>query len=125
LKEKSKDKNNPKLQYTIDATNKSLGRLASEIAVILQDKKNPHYEPRIQGEDGVIVKNVDKIKITGKKLKQKKYYRHTTQIGHLKERTLEQIWDKKGPAEVLRRTVMGMLPKNKLRIKRIKKLIIE
>ncbi|NCO15287.1 MAG: 50S ribosomal protein L13, partial [Parcubacteria group bacterium] len=95
MKEKSKDKNNPKLQYTIDATNKSLGRLASEIAVILQGKKNPHYEPRIQGEDGVIVKNVDKIKITGKKLKQKKYYRHTTQIGHLKERTLEQIWDKK------------------------------
>jgi len=58
---------------------------------------------------------------TGEKI----YYRHTTQIGHLKERTLQMIWEKKGPAEVLRRAVMGMLPKNKLRAKRIKKLIIE
>lgn len=113
------------MDYKIDASGKSLGRLASEIAVILQGKKNPHYEPRIQGEDGVIIRNIDKIKITGKKLKQKKYYRHTTQIGHLKEQTLEQLWQKKGPAEVLRRSVMGMLPKNKLRIKRMKKLIIE
>ena len=113
------------MDYKIDASGKSLGRLASEIAVILQGKKNAGYEPRIQGEDGVIVKNIDKMKITGKKLKQKKYYRHTTQIGHLKEQTLEQLWQNKGPAEVLRRSVMGMLPKNKLRIRRIKKLIIE
>ena len=113
------------MQYNIDATNKSLGRLASEIAVILQGKKNPQYEPRLQGEDGVAVKNVDKMKITGKKLKQKIFYRHTTQIGHLKKQTLGQFLEKKGSAELLRRTVMGMLPKNKLRIKRIKRLIIE
>jgi len=111
--------------YTIDATNKPLGRLASEIAVILQGKKSPKYQPRLEGEDKVIVKNVDKMIVTGKKFKQKKYYRHTTQIGHLKERTLEQIWSKKGPAEVLRRAVLGMLPKNKLRVKRMKRLIIE
>ena len=113
------------MNYKIDAANKSLGRLASEIAVILQGKKNANYNPRLEGEDSVVVKNVAQIKITAKKLKQKKYYRHTTQIGHLKERTLEQIWQKKGPAEVLRRTVLGMLPKNKLRIKRIKRLVIE
>ncbi len=113
------------MNYTIDATNKSLGRLASEIAVILQGKKNPKYESRLEGEDGVIVKNISKIKITGKKLEQKIYYRHTTQIGHLKKQTLKQFLEKKGTAEVLRKTVMGMLPKNKLRVKRMKKLIIE
>ncbi len=113
------------MDYIIDASGKSFGRLASEIAVILQGKKNAKYMPRVEGEDGVIVKNVDKIKITGKKLTQKKYYRHTTQIGHLKERSLKQILEKKGPKEVLRHAVMGMLPKNKLRIKRIKRLTIE
>ncbi len=113
------------MNYTIDATNKSLGRLASEIAVILQGKKNPKYESRLEGEDSVIVKNISKIKITGKKLEQKIYYRHTTQIGHLKKQTLKQFLEKKGTAEVLRKTVMGMLPKNKLRVKRMKKLIIE
>jgi large subunit ribosomal protein L13 len=113
------------MDYTIDATNKRMGRLAGEIAVILQGKKNPKYEPRLEGDDKVIVKNINKLELTGRKMKQKKYYRHTTQIGHLKERTLEMLWEKKGPAEVLRRSVMGMLPKNKLRIKRIKRLIIE
>ncbi len=113
------------MQYTIDAKNRPLGRLASEIAVILQGKKNPNYQPRLEGEDYVIVKNVDKVAISNKKFKQKKYYRHTTQIGHLKERTLEMIYKKLGPAEVLRRTVKGMLPKNRLLIKRIKRLRIE
>ena len=113
------------MQYTIDATNKSFGRLASEIAVILQGKKNPNYQPRIQGEDSVIIKNISQAKITGKKLTQKKYYHHTTQIGHLKEKSLKQVLEKKGAKEVLRHAVMGMLPKNKLRIKRIKRLIIE
>jgi large subunit ribosomal protein L13 len=113
------------MNYEIDATNKSIGRLASEIAVILQGKKNPNYEPRIQGEDKVVVKNIGKMKIIGKKKEQKTYYRHTTQIGHLKKQTLEEVWEKQGPAEVLRRSVMGMLPKNKLRAKRMKKLVIE
>lgn len=113
------------MNYTIDATNKKLGRLASEIAVILQGKKSPKYEPRLEGEDKVIIKNIDKIEVSGRKMKQKTYYRHTTQIGHLKKETLEMFWQKKGPAEVLKKAVMQMLPKNKLRIKRIKKLIIE
>ena len=113
------------MQYTIDATNKSFGRLASDIAVILQGKKNSNFNPRLEGEDSVVVKNINQMKITGKKLMQKKYYHHTTQIGHLKEKSLEQVLEKKGAKEVLRHAVLGMLPKNKLRIKRIKKLIIE
>jgi len=111
--------------YTIDAKNKSLGRLAGEIAVILQGKKSPKYNPRLEGEDGVIVKNIVKIAISSKKAKQKIYYSHNTQLGHLKEKSMEMILHKFGPAEVLRRSVMGMLPKNRLRIKRIKKLVIE
>ena len=110
--------------YTIDAKGKRLGRLASEIAVILQGKKHPSYEPRLEGNDRVILKNIDKLEVTGRKMKQKTYYRHTTQIGHLKSVSLQMLWDKKGPAEVLRRAVKGMLPKNKLLVKRTKRLII-
>ena len=113
------------MEHTIDAKNKKLGRLASEIAVILQGKKNPKYEPRLSGGDKVTVKNIDKMEFSGRKVKQKKYYRHTTQIGHLKEETLQMVLDKKGPAEVLRRAVKGMLPKNKLSIRRMKRLTIE
>lgn len=113
------------MEYTIDATGKKFGRLASEIAVILQGKKSPKYEPRLEGEDKVIIKNIGKIDISPKKVKQRKYYRHTTQIGHLKEWTLEMLIEKKGPATALRNMVMAMLPKNRLRIKRIKRLVIE
>ncbi len=112
-------------EFTIDATNKNLGRLASEIAIILQGKKNPKYDPRLAGEDKVIVKNINKMTISGKKENQKIYYRHTGYMGHIKEETYKEVVDKKGKAEVLRRSVKQMLPKNKLQIKRIKKLIIE
>lgn len=110
---------------TIDAKNKKLGRLASEIALLLQGKNSPKYEPRLEGDNQITIKNIDKIEVSGKKFKDKIYYSHTTQIGHLKERTMEQIWKKHGPAEVLRRAVIGMLPKNKLQAKRIRRLIIE
>ncbi len=115
------------MEYTIDATNKKMGRLATEIAVILQGKKNPGYEPRLEGGDSVLVKNIDKIDIysNSKKLTDKKYYSHTTQIGHLKERTLKMLLEKKGPADVLRRAVTRMLPKNKLQVRRMKRLIIK
>ncbi len=113
------------MNYEIDATNKSFGRIASEVAIILQGKKNAKYMPRVEGDDSVVVKNIAQAKITGKKLIQKKYYRHTTQIGHLKEKSLKEVLEKKGAREVLCHAVMGMLPKNRLQIKRIKKLIIE
>ena len=74
--------------------------------------------------DFVVVKNADKIKITGKKFKQKKYYHHTGYLGGIKEETLKKVFDK-DPSEVLKRAVWGMLPKNKLRAKRIKRLKFE
>ena len=113
------------MEYKIDATNKNLGRLASEVAVILQGKKSAKYEPRLEGEDKVIIQNINNMTISGKKENQKVYHRHTGYMGHLKTETYRQVVDKKGKKEVLRRAVMRMLPKNKLQIKRIKRLIIE
>jgi large subunit ribosomal protein L13 len=113
------------MEYTIDCKGKVLGRIASEIAVILQGKKNPNYNPRLEGDDKVIVKNVSKLVLTGNKMKQKVYYSHTTQIGHLKERKFKDVVAKHGMGWVLRKAVLRMLPKNKLQARRIKKLIIE
>jgi large subunit ribosomal protein L13 len=112
------------MNYIIDAKNKRLGRLASEIAVILQGKKNPSYEPRLEGSDRVIIKNADKIVLTGRKVKQKRYYRHAGPLGHLKVRKYEDVFAKK-PTWVLRHAVKLMLPKNRLQAKRMKRLIIE
>jgi large subunit ribosomal protein L13 len=113
------------MEYTIDCKGKVLGRIASEIAIILQGKKNPNYNPRLEGDDKVIVKNVSKLVLTGNKAKQKVYYSHTTQIGHLKERKFKDVVAKHGMGWVLRKAVLRMLPKNKLQARRIKKLIIE
>ena len=110
--------------FVIDAKNKSLGRVASEIAVLLQGKTEASYEPRERGNNRVVVKNLTSMRITGKKVKQKIYYRHTGYIGHLKSKTLEEEWEK-NPEWVLRHAVRGMLPDNKLRPRRLKLLIIE
>lgn len=110
--------------YTIDAKGKKLGRLASEIAVILQGKKSPLYERRLEGKDTVHVKNVKDMVVSGKKAKQKLYFRHSGPLGHLKKRTYGEIFEK-NPAWVLRHAVRLMLPKNKLLKKRMKRLIIE
>ena len=112
-------------EYIIDAKEKKLGRLASEIALLLEGKIEAAYEPRLDNENKVIIKNISKVGVSGKKLKDKTYYRHSTRIGHLIKETMEEVWKKKGPAEVLRRAVFGMLPKNKLRVKRMKRLTIE
>lgn len=112
------------MNYIIDATNKKLGRLASEIAIILQGKKSAKYNPRLVVEDKVIVKNVDKIILTGQKFKEKVYYKHTGPLGHLKVKKFEDVF-KKDPAWVLKHAVRLMLPKNRLLKVRLKKLIIE
>ncbi len=111
-------------RYEIDAKNKSLGRVASEIAVILQGKKNPDYAGRLAGKDSVRVKNVKEIALTGKKKIQKQYYRHSGPLGHLKVKKYGDVFAK-NPAWVLRHAVNLMLPKNKLRTPRLKRLIIE
>ncbi|MDD3614403.1 MAG: 50S ribosomal protein L13 [Candidatus Pacebacteria bacterium] len=110
-------------EYKIDATNKPLGRLASEIAIILQGKDSPDYQPNKVADVKVVVENVSKMKITGKKLEQKVYRHHTGYIGHLKETPMKDVFEK-NPAEVLKKAVLGMLPKNSLRSKRIKNLKI-
>ncbi len=110
--------------YIIDATGKPLGRLSSEIAKILIGKHKPDFLPYKDTGDLVIVKNVDKIKFTGSKLQQKKYYHHSGYPGGLKIRRLKDLFEK-NPKEVLKRAVYHMLPKNKLRKLRMKKLKIE
>lgn len=113
------------MDYIIDAKNQNMGRLATEISTILQGKKSPSYEPRLAGEDRAIVKNIDGMTISGKKETDKVYYRHTGYMGGLKEATYEEVVAKKGKQEVLRRAVMRMLPKNRLQVLRMKRLIIE
>lgn len=113
------------MDYTIDCKGKVLGRVASDIAVILQGKKSAGYNPRLEGEDKVIVKNVNKLAMTGNKINQKVYYSHTTQIGHLKERKVKDVIEKHGMEWVLKKAVLRMLPKNKLQIRRMKRMTIE
>lgn len=110
--------------HTIDATNKALGRLATEIAVLLRGKNKPDFAPNKDIGDFVIVKNVDKIKFTGKKFDNKIYYHHTGYLGGLKKVPLKKLFEK-DPGQVLKKAVFGMLAKNKLRAKQIKRLKIE
>ncbi|MDD4996135.1 MAG: 50S ribosomal protein L13 [Patescibacteria group bacterium] len=107
--------------YNIDATDKVLGRLASQIAQLLIGKGKVEYRPNVDNGDIIIVKNVDKIKITGQKLKQKIYYHHSQYPGGLKKKKMEEVFLKK-PMDVLKKAVWNMLPKNKLRQPRIKRL---
>ena len=112
------------MNHNIDATDQKLGRLASKIAYILQGKLSPDYQRHMTGKDRVVVKNVDKITVTGRKESQKIYYHHTGYMGHLRKKTYRQMFEK-SPKEVLRKAVKKMLPKNWLQEKRLKNLIIE
>jgi len=110
--------------HIIDADGKVLGRLSVQIAVLLRGKHKSTFAPYKDIGDFVTVKNVEKIKFTGKKFKDKIYYRHTGYLGGLKKATLKDIYEK-SPSEVLRRAVYGMLTKNKLRSVQIKRLKFE
>jgi len=109
----------------LDATDQAMGRLASEIAQILIGKHKPEYVPHFDMGDSVVVSNIDKMKVTGKKMEQKEYIRHTGYPGGIRRVLLGKLWGTKGPAEALRRAVYNMLPKNKLRNGRMKRLIIK
>ncbi|MDD4931236.1 MAG: 50S ribosomal protein L13 [Candidatus Colwellbacteria bacterium] len=111
-------------EIIIDAKDQKLGRLASKIALVLQGKDTAAYEPRLNGDNKVIVKNIKNLEITGKKAEQKIYYRHTGYMGHLREKTFTEAFTA-SPAWVLKHAVKGMLPKNRLQDKRLKQLIIE
>ena len=107
--------------YVVDAQGKTLGRLATEIARILRGKHRPYFTPHLDTGDYVIVVNAGKIRVTGKKLDQKIYYRHSGYPGGLKSITLrEQL--AKHPTRALRAAVWGMLPHNRLGRRMIKKL---
>ena len=107
--------------YVIDATDVVLGRLASKVAHMLKGKHKPQYQPHTDEGDYIIVINAKKIRVTGNKLSDKIYYKHTGYIGNMKETPLGKMLDKK-PDFVIRNAVKGMLPKNPLGRSMIKKL---
>ncbi|MHB0914396.1 MAG: 50S ribosomal protein L13 [Thermoleophilia bacterium] len=107
--------------YIVDASGMRLGRLATHIADTLRGKNKPDFTPNIDTGDFVVVINAEKIAVTGKKLENKIYYRHTGYPGGLKERTLAEMLDRQ-PEEVIRKAVRGMMPKNRLARAQIKKL---
>ncbi len=112
---------NNKDWYIVDAKRAVLGRLASKVASMLRGKHKPSYLPYADNGDYIIVVNAEHIKVTGKKLSDKKYYKHTGYIGNLKTSSLEVLL-KKDPSFVIRNAVKGMLPKNSLGRSMIKKL---
>jgi len=105
----------------VDASGAVLGRLATTIASRLQGKHNPLYTPHVDTGDWIVVINADKVALTGRKMDQKIYYRHSGYIGGLKETTARELMDKR-PEDLVRFAVKGMLPKNKLGRKQLKKL---
>ena len=107
--------------YVVDATDMTLGRLASEVAKVLRGKNKPIFTPHMDCGDNVIVINAEKIKVTGKKLDQKIYYHHSDYVGGMKETTLKEKLAKK-PEQVIELAVKGMLPKGPLGRQMYKKL---
>ena len=99
--------------YLVDATDKVLGRLATEIATRLRGKHKPEYTPHVDTGDHIVVVNAAKIRVTGDKINQKKYYRHSGYPGGIKETVLSDELDN-NPERVIERAVKGMLPKNSL-----------
>lgn len=105
----------------VDAKDKVLGRLAADVASILRGKTKPTYTPHTDVGDFVVVINADQVRLTGRKLEQKTYYRHSGYVGGIKSRTARQVMEK-NPEEIIRHAVKGMLPKNSLGRSMFKKL---
>ena len=107
--------------YVVDATDKTLGRLSTEIARRLKGKHKPEYTPHVDTGDYIVVVNADKIRVTGNKLKDKMYHHHTGYIGNMKSVPLEKLMEK-SPERALQFAVKGMLPRNPLGRKMLSKL---
>ena len=107
--------------YLVDAEGQTLGRLATQIADTLRGKRKPQFTPHVDTGDFVIVVNAEKIHVTGNKLDQKMYYRHSGYPGGIRSRSLREQLDRR-PNEVIRTAVRGMLPKNRLARKQLTKL---
>lgn len=99
--------------WLVDAEGKVLGRLATEVATLLRGKNKPEYVDFLDSGDFVIVINAEKVKVTGRKMDQKKYYAHSGYPGGLKEKTFRELLEKK-PEEIIKKAVWGMIPKNQL-----------
>ncbi len=107
--------------WVVDASDQTLGRLATRIATLLEGKHKPIYSPHLDTGDHVVVINAAKVKVTGNKLTQKQYYRHSNYPGGLKEESLQALMARK-PEIVIERAVKGMLPQNRLGRAMVKKL---
>src|SRR4051812_49836811 len=107
--------------YVVDATGQTLGRLATQLADVLRGKRKPEYTPHVDTGDFIVVVNAEKISVTGNKLQDKRYYRHSGYPGGIKSRTLQEQLDRR-PEEVIRHAVKGMLPRNRLARKQLTKL---
>ena len=107
--------------YVVDAQGRTLGRLATEVARRLRGKHKPEYTPHVDTGDYIVIINAEKIRVTGNKLKDKTYYRHTGYVGNLKSESLDNLL-KRAPERVLELAVKGMLPRNPLGRQMFKKL---
>jgi len=110
--------------HVIDAAGQSVGRIATQAAMILRGKNKPTFEPHIDAGDFVTIINAGKVKFTGRKFVQKDYYHHTMYPGGLKTTSLKKVFEN-DPTEVIKRAVKGMLSKNRLRDGMMKRLIVE
>lgn len=111
-------------KHEIDATDQAVGRISTRIAMILRGKNKPSFVSHIDSGDFVVVINAGKVKFTGLKLEQKDYFHHTMHPGGLKRKPMKHVFQA-NPAEVVRKAVYGMLPKNKLRDDMMKRLTIK
>jgi large subunit ribosomal protein L13 len=108
--------------YVIDAEGQVLGRLATRVAMILRGKHRPDFTPHVDHGDGVIVVNAEKVRLTGRKLEQKTYHRHSGYVGSVKSTTAGEVLAGIHPERVIHGAVRGMLPKNSLGRKLLRKL---
>ena len=110
--------------HKIDATDKTIGRMATQIAITLRGKNKPEFQPHLDMGDIVEVSNIDKVKFTGKKLDQKQYHHFSGYLGGLKSKKMSSIYEK-NPGEILQRAVREMLPDVKFRTNMLRRLIIK
>jgi large subunit ribosomal protein L13 len=120
----SNTSNNRTAVHKIDATNQSLGRIATRIATLLRGKDSPAYRPNVMPDVQVVVENLDKIVFKGTKATSTKYYRHSGFPGGLYETTMEKKWEQ-NPKEVLRLAVRGMLPPNRSRDRLLRRMTVQ
>lgn len=109
---------------TIDASDRSVGRIAAEASKILQGKNKPTYKKHVDVGDFVVIKNASQVKFTGRKIEQKDYYHHTGYPGGLKRKPMKHLFEE-DPGRVIAKAIEGMLPKNKHRNERMKRLTIK